>query len=202
MTLKNELTDRLHLHFIPVFELDLYKIRIMEIFLFSLLKIIITIGMLLVSALVILRYYFSHEKHPVQIQAHGEEQRIILPIRLQACERLVLFLDRIAVNNLIMRINRPEMNAIQFQAALVGAIREEFEYNLSQQLYISSKAWGLVMNAKEDTIRLINTASMKVHENAPSSEMVRMLLELVLAEEKSAVDIALEEVKREIRKSF
>ena len=101
-----------------------------------------------------------------------------------------------------MRINRPEMNVLQFQAALVGAIREEFEYNLSQQLYLPSKAWGLVRNAKEETIRLINTASMKMPENAPSSEMVRVLLELVLAEEKSAVDIALEEVKWEIQKSF
>jgi hypothetical protein len=168
----------------------------MEALLFSLLKIVVTIGLLLVSALVLLRYYFSHKKQPVLVPAQSEEQRIILPLRLQACERIVLFLDRIALNNLIMRINRPEMNALQFQAALVGAIREEFEYNLSQQLYLSSKAWGLVKNAKEETIRLINTASMKVPENAPSSEMVRMLLELVLAEEKSAVDIALEEVKK------
>jgi hypothetical protein len=202
MTLKNELIDRLYLHLLPVFELDLYKIQTMEIFLFSLLKIIIAIGLLLVSSLVILRYYFSHKKQPVPEQSQGEDQKIILPLRLQACERIVLFLDRIALNNLIMRINRPEMNTLQFQAALVGAIREEYEYNLSQQLYISSKAWGLVRNAKEETIRLINTASMKVSENAPSSEMVRMLLELVLSEEKSAVDIALEEVKREIQKSF
>ena len=174
----------------------------MEVFLFSLLKILLTIGLLLVSALVILRYYFSRKKPPVMLQPQGEEQRIILPLRLQACERLVLFLDRIAVNNLIMRINRPEMNALQVQAALVGAIREEFEYNLSQQLYVASKTWVLVKNAKEETIRMINTASMKVPENASSSEMVRMLLELVLSEEKSAVDIALEEVKKEIQKLF
>jgi len=174
----------------------------MEVFLFSLLKIVVAVGLLLVSALVILRYYFSHKKPPVQLQVQGEEQKIILPLRLQACERIVLFLDRIAVNNLIMRVNRPEMNALQLQAALVGAIREEFEYNLSQQLYLSAKTWGLVRNAKEETIRLINSASMKMSENAPSSEMVRVLLELVLAEEKSAVDIAMEEVKREIQRSF
>ncbi len=174
----------------------------MTLFLFSLLKIIITIGLLTVAALVVLRYNFTHKKQPFQIQAQGEEQKIIFPLRLQACERIVLFLDRISVNNLIMRINRQEMNALQFQAALVGAIREEFEYNLSQQLYLSTKTWGFVRNAKEETIRLINTASMKMQENAPSSEMVRVLLELVLAEEKSAVDIALEEVKREIQKAF
>jgi len=174
----------------------------MEVFLFSLLKIIIAVGLLLVSALVILRYYFSQMKQPVQLPTQGDEQRITFPLRLQACERIVLFLDRIAINNLIMRINRPEMNTLDLQAAMVGAIREEFEYNLSQQLYISSRTWELVRNAKEETIRLINTASMKMPENATSSEMVRLLLELALLEEKSAVDLALEEVKLEIRKSF
>jgi hypothetical protein len=174
----------------------------MEVFLFSLLRIMVTIGLLLVSSLIILHYYFSHKKQPVQIKPQGEEQKIILPLRLQACERIVLFLDRIAVNNLILRINRPEMSALQLQSALVGTIRDEFEYNLSQQLYISAKAWEMVKNAKEETIRMINTASMKSSENAPSSEMIRILLELVLAEEKSAVDIALDEVKKEIQKSF
>jgi hypothetical protein len=174
----------------------------MEIFLYSLLKILFTIGLLFLSAFLLLRYYFSHKAKPSQVSAQGEEQKIILPLRLQACERIVLFLDRIALNNLIVRINRPEMTALQLQAALVSAIREEFEYNLSQQLYISSKSWGLVRNAKEESIRIVNTASMKVPESAPSSDMVRILLELLLAEEKSAVDVALEEVKREIQKSF
>ena len=174
----------------------------MEIFVFSILKIILTIGLFLVSALVIIRYYLNHKKQPVRIQEQREEQKIILPLRLQACERIVLFLDRISINNLIMRINRPEMSAHQLQAALTGAIRDEFEYNLSQQLYLSAKSWMMVKNAKEETIRMINTASMKVSENAPSAEMVRMLLELVLAEEKSAVDTALDEVKREIHQYF
>ncbi len=101
-----------------------------------------------------------------------------------------------------MRINKPGMNTLQLQAAMVGAIRDEFEYNMSQQLYLSSKTWGFVRNAKEETISLINKASTKVSENVPSSEMVRILLELVLAEEKSAVDIALEAVKKEIQKGF
>jgi hypothetical protein len=174
----------------------------MELLFFSLIKIIFIIGLLLVSALVILRYYFSHKKKPVPASVQNEEQKFILPLRLQACERIVLFLDRIAVNNLIMRINKPGMNTLQLQSAMVSAIRDEFEYNMSQQLYLSSKTWGLVKNAKEETISLINKASTKVPENAPSSEMVRMLLELVLTEEKSAVDVALEAVKWEIQKEF
>jgi len=174
----------------------------MAFLLFGLIGILFTIGLLLIAVLVILRYYFAHKKQPVQIQPQGEEQRIILPLRLQACERIVLFLDRIAIDNLIMRINRPDMTAAQLQAAMVSAIREEFEYNLSQQLYITPKSWNLVRNAKEETIRTINTASIRVPENSNSSEMVRILLELLLSEEKSPVDVALEEVKKEVQKSF
>jgi len=178
------------------------KKSIMETFLFGILKIIITIGLLLVATLVVFRYYFSRRKQVTPAVPKGEDQKIILPLRLQAYERIVLFLERISPNNLIMRINRPEMSSLQLQAALTKSIREEFEYNLSQQLYISSRAWEMVRNAKEETIRLINSASMQVPENAPSSEMVRVLLDLVLAEKKSAVDTAIDEVKKEIQKSF
>jgi len=174
----------------------------MELFVYSVLWTIIAIAMLLGSTLIVLRYYFDHKRQPVSPSIKVEDQKIILPLRLQAYERIVLFLERITPNNLIMRVNRPDMTAVQFQAALVKNIREEFESNLSQQLYISSKAWEMVKNAKEETIRLINTASMKVSETAGSSEMVRVLLELVLAEEKFAVDTAIEEVKREIQRAF
>ena len=98
----------------------------MEYLAFSLIKIIVTIGLLLGSAIILLRYYLTHKKQPLQMLPQNEEQKIILPLRLQACERLVLYLDRIAVNNLIARINKPEMNAHQLQAAMVGSIREEF----------------------------------------------------------------------------
>jgi hypothetical protein len=174
----------------------------METFLFGILKIIITIGLLLGATLVVFRYYFSRRKQGAPAVPKGEDQKIILPLRLQAYERIVLFLERIAPNNLIIRINRPEMSSLQLQAALAKSIREEFEYNLSQQLYISSRAWEMVRNAKEETIRLINSASMQVPENAPSSEMVRVLLDMVLAEKKSAVSTAIDEVKKEIQKSF
>jgi hypothetical protein len=174
----------------------------MEHFLFGTLKIILTIGLLLVATLVTLRYYFLRRKQDTPLQPRDEDQKIILPLRLQAYERIVLFLERMAPNNLILRINRPEMSALQLQAALVRSIREEFEYNLSQQLYVSSRVWELVRNAKEETISLVNKASMNVAESAPSSEMIRVLLDLVLAEKKSAVDSALDEIKKEVQKAF
>lgn len=174
----------------------------MELFIYDLVKIIVTVGLLFLSCLLLLRIYMSRPKQPLGNPIIMEEQKIILPLRLQAYERIILYLERITPNNLIMRLNRPDLNAIQFQSLLIKTIREEFEYNLSQQLYISSKAWELVKNAKEETITMINQASSKVTETTGSAELVRVLFEQYLGKEKNPVDIALDEVKMEIQKSF
>jgi hypothetical protein len=159
-------------------------------------------GLILASVLIAIQFYFSRKKIPMESPVRLEDHKIILPLRLQAYERIVLFLERIALNNLIVRVNRPEWNALQLQSALIKAIREEFEYNLSQQLYISSKAWEMVNNAKEETIKQINVAAGNVPETAPSAELVRIIFERMLETDKSPVHMTLEFVKNEIRQIF
>jgi hypothetical protein len=141
-------------------------------------------------------------KQPSGQPIQGEGQKIILPLRLQAYERIILFLERISPNNLILRLNKPEMSSVQLQSALVKVIREEFEYNLSQQLYISLKAWELVKNAKEETIKLINVASGKIPETASSGELAKIIFDLSLETEILPVNVAIDEIKIEIQKIF
>jgi len=167
-----------------------------------LLMMIIMIGLILASVLIVIQYYLKHTKKPQESPLRLEDHKIILPLRLQAYERIVLFLERIAPNNLIIRVNRPELNAWQLQSALIKTIREEFEYNLSQQLYISSKAWEMVNNAKEETIKMINIAASHVPETASSAELVRVIFDRMLETDKSAVHVTLETVKNEIRQIF
>jgi hypothetical protein len=170
--------------------------------LFRLLFIILTIGLLLLSVLVIIRYWFSMKGQPSGNSSRSEEQKIILPLRLQACERIILFLERISPNNLVMRLNNPELSSIQFQSVLIKAIREEFEYNLSQQLYISPKAWEMVKNAKEETVKLINVASGKIPETATSGELAKAIFDLAVEKEKIPVNIAIDEIKKEVQLIF
>jgi hypothetical protein len=172
------------------------------ILLFRLLFVLITIGLLLGCALLIIRYWFTmNNKQPGQ-DIRIEEQKIILPLRLQAYERIILFLERISPNNLIMRLNKPEMTSVQFQSLLVKTVREEFEYNLSQQIYLSFKAWELVKNAKEETIKLINIAAGKLPETASSGELAKIIFDLSVEKEKLPVNIAIDEIKKEIQKVF
>jgi hypothetical protein len=167
-----------------------------------LLMMIFMIGLILASVLIVIRFYLKQTKKPQDSPVRLEDHKIILPLRLQAYERIVLFLERIAPNNLILRVNRPELNAYQLQSALIKTIREEFEYNLSQQLYISSKAWEMVNNAKEETIKLINIAAGRIPETAPSAELVRVIFDMIMDTDKLAVHITLETVKNEIRQIF
>ena len=170
--------------------------------LFRFLYVFITIGLLLGAALIIIRYWHSLNKKPSDQTFRSEEEKIILPLRLQAYERIILFLERISPNNLIMRLNKPDMTSIQLQSLLVKTIRDEFEYNLSQQIYISFTAWELVKNAKEETIKIINMASGRIPDTASPGELAKDILDLAVEKEKLPVNIAIDEIKKEIQKIF
>ena len=101
-----------------------------------------------------------------------------------------------------MRLNKPEMTSVQFQSLLVKTVREEFEYNLSQQIYLSFRAWELVKNAKEETIKLINIAAGKLPETASSGELAKIIFDLSVEKEKLPVNIAIDEIKKEIQKTM
>ena len=153
------------------------------------------------GAFFLLWYYLKHSKKPGQASTPPDDQKIILPLKLQAYERFVLLLERIHPANLVMRVNSAELSSLQLQSQLVRSIREEFEYNLSQQLYVSGPSWELIKNAKEETIALINQASGKVSDNAHSSELIKAIFDISMAKGKLPVETALEAIKRELQES-
>ena len=171
-------------------------------FLFHLVGTIVRLFFFFGGAFLLLRYYVANTQ-PVKPVAQGnEDQKVILPLRLQAYERFVLFLERIHPSNLVMRLNSPDITAMQLQTLLVRTIREEFEYNLSQQLYISVNSWELVKNAKEETIAMINQASAKVGEGAHSSDLFKEIFETSVSKGKLPVDVAISEIKKELQRLF
>ncbi|NVN94567.1 MAG: hypothetical protein HXX18_04690 [Bacteroidetes bacterium] len=132
----------------------------------------------------------------------ADNQQFVTPIRLQAYERIVLFLERISPNSLVLRVSEPQMNVLQLQTALIFSIRQEYEHNLSQQLYVSSKAWQIVKDAKEDLINVISSIAANIDKTADSSELAKAIFELTSAVEKMPVEIAIEILKNEIQEQF
>jgi hypothetical protein len=94
------------------------------------------------------------------------------------------------------------MNARELQKRLLASIREEYEHNLSQQVYISIKAWEVVKNAKEEMIRVINVSASEVADEAPSMELAQKIFENYLSSEKPMVSNAIEILKRELAQLF
>jgi len=150
----------------------------------------------------LLWYYLkqSHKGIPETKPSGG--QKIILPLRLQAYERFVLFLERISPSNLILRLNTPDITVSQLQSLLVRTIRDEYEYNLSQQLYISGHAWELIRNANEEMIALINRAALKAGNEALAGDFVKTVFELAFEKGKLPSELALDEIKKEMQKYF
>lgn len=165
------------------------------------------IGLGAFAAWILIAYYFRLKKRyskavsPVK-DAITESQRITLPLRLQAYERIVLFLERIQPSNLVLRIQKSEMSSKDLQLALVKTIREEFEYNLSQQVYMSPTAWEMIKNAREESIALINRASTQLGQEEGSADLVKAIFDISLENENLATIAALNYVKDEARLLF
>jgi hypothetical protein len=131
-----------------------------------------------------------------------QNQQTITPIRLQAYERMVLFLERISITQLVSRVHKSGMSARLLQSELVKTIRNEYDHNLSQQVYITQQTWNSIKTAKEETIRAINIASTKVSDDAAGLDLVNVLFDLVTKVEKLPTDIALEQLKLEAKQTF
>jgi hypothetical protein len=162
------------------------------------------IKILLPASLVLLGIYLTiesvlkkqFEKNVLEIRAKNTE--IILPVRLQAYERMALFLERISPHNLIIRINQPNMTAGEMQSIMLHEIREELNHNLSQQIYMTEVVWTLIRNATEDITSTINTCAQQIETDKPSIELARKIFEVQMNKEGDLIQKAMSELKSEI----
>lgn len=130
----------------------------------------------------------------------GEKNNIALPLRLQAYERLVVFLERIKPESLIARINEPGLQVKDVRLLMVHSIQAEYEHNLSQQIYVSKASWEAVCNAKEQLVNLINSIAGKTDPNGDGRILDRQLLELSLHEKEFPIRTALSILNDEAKK--
>ena len=108
-------------------------------------------------------------------------------LQLQAYERLILLTDRIALPNLIQRLNVPDLGARDMQALLTQSIRQEFEHNITQQIYVSPEAWDAVRNYKEQNLLIINQVSSFLPPGATGADLNKSLLDLLVQNPKASL---------------
>lgn len=103
-------------------------------------------------------------------------------LRLQAYERLVLLAERISLPNLISRLNQPGIPATDMKIILTENIKQEFEYNSTQQLYVSPVSWDAVRNLKEQNIMIINQVAATMPADASASDLNKKILEITMSQ--------------------
>ncbi|QNJ99178.1 DUF7935 family protein [Constantimarinum furrinae] len=153
----------------------------------------------------IIAYYFfkghtSNEEGRRRYLIQKEAQNKILPIRLQAYERMTLFLERIDPNKLLIRVKPFADEVEKYETLLIKNIEQEFEHNLTQQIYVTSECWNLINAAKNATIHVIRQAAM--HEKDNTADHMREWLLRNFMEEVTPSQKALAYVKKEVSELF
>lgn len=131
-----------------------------------------------------------------------ETQKSALPIRLQAYERMSMFLERITPERLLLRVSSKGLTVQEYRKLLVSAIRTEFEHNLSQQIYMSEEAWRLVVTSKSATVGIINNVAQEMNPKGEGVQLSKTLLNKTMEMESFPTKKAIGFLKAEVRRDF
>ncbi|OZV70138.1 DUF7935 family protein [Winogradskyella aurantia] len=125
-----------------------------------------------------------------------DRQKESFPIRLQAYERMALFLERISPSKLLTRVHPTSSNKEDYENLLIANIEQEFEHNLSQQIYVSDDCWTIIIAAKNATIQLIRKSNM--NEKTDTANKLREVILTELMEKSAPSNAALSFIKKEV----
>lgn len=166
------------------------------------IKILVPASVVLYAAFLMVRNFAQKEVQIRQLEVRGRAIETILPNRLHAYERMALFLERISPDNLLVRLSAGGLSAREFQHLLLAEIRNEYNHNVSQQVYMSEEVWDLIRSAKEDLVLSINDAAGEMNAEATSLDLSKKIFEKSMQKQVDPISHALSELKKEIQRTF
>ncbi len=156
--------------------------------------------LLMVAAMILLfrliRMKDSELRNNGKMELKRQSLKIIMPLKVQAYERFLLYLERVQLPQLVKRVYVPGMEKGTFHLQLLQNVREEFEHNLAQQLYVAGTTWSAVMNAKEGLVNQIN----ETFEQLKDEEDVSIIAQTLVALPNPMVDQAVAVLKRDFER--
>ena len=155
-----------------------------------------------ITAYMLIKSFIDKEHKIKLIETKILMQKELLPLRLQAYERLALFLERISPNVMLVNQHEPGLSVSEFQQKLLETLRNEFEHNFSQQIYVSESAWNSTRRAKEEIARLINNSASTLDKEAPAYQLSKKMFDSMLENEDFPTHRALVMVKAEVAQLF
>lgn len=165
--------------------------RVIDLFLFAIPS--------LITGLIAYYFFKEHTKNEDgrrRFLLKKDMQINTLPLRLQAYERMAIFLERITPSKLLIRVVPISSNKEDYESLLIKNIEQEFEHNLSQQIYVSDKCWSIITAAKNATIQLVRKASLL--EKTDTANKLREVVLTEMMERLAPSDAALSFIKNEV----
>ncbi|TAE90561.1 MAG: hypothetical protein EAY81_00680 [Bacteroidetes bacterium] len=150
----------------------------------------------------LLKNFFDNEFLRRKMELKIENSKMITPLKLQAYERIVILMERMSPNNLIFRVSTPGISATQLKILLIEDINNEFNHNVSQQVYISPQAWQMVRIAKEEMINIINTAYSSLGPNSVGLDLSKAIFEVMMKMDNIPTNKALDFLRKEFHLLF
>ncbi len=171
-------------------------------YILELLKYLIPALIVFLVVYFLLKNFFDDEYNKREQAIRMEKSKAITPVKLQAYERLTILMERMTPNSLIFRVSQPGISASQLKIDLINDINEEFNHNVSQQIYVSHQAWQMVRIVKEETINIINSAYSGLGPNAVGLDLSKGIFELMIQMESVPTHKAIDFLRKEFQLIF
>lgn len=142
------------------------------------------------------------EVRHLQFELKKQRQEFFLPNRVEAYQRSILLMERLHPNSLVMRLHNPGLPAMALQADFLKAIRDEYNHNVAQQLFISPLAWKMIRDSKEEIVKLINLAGNQMTATSTGMELSAKIFEILSQMDQIPSDITIEYLKKEFQELF
>lgn len=140
--------------------------------------------------------HFKDQQNTRRWLIQKDNQKMALPLRLQAYERLTLLMERINPSQLMVRINPVSNDKNDYENYVIAQIEQEFEHNIAQQIYVSDKCWTIIITAKNATVQMVRTAAK--NEKVTNADELRTFVISELFDKTSPSNAALSFIKNEV----
>jgi hypothetical protein len=157
---------------------------------------------MLILTYLLLSNFMDGEEKRRRYLLKKDTMKSALPLRMQAYERLALFLERITPSSLVVRIPSKGLNVRQYQSLLIKSIRQEYEYNISMQIYVSEQSWQYIVTAKSTMVGVINKLAQTLDPKADALELSTEILNYFMEMETMPTRRALAYLKHEVQQEL
>lgn len=173
----------------------------METFL-EILKYILPALVVFITVYFLMKHYLDQQYKLSSLELRKQQYDNMLPLKLQAYERLAMFCERISVDNLSYRLTNSSSDAKSLSNAMLVAIQQEWEHNLSQQIYVSDKLWDIISLAKSNMQAVISQAASDIETTASPATLINKIMSIQAGNRMDSVTAARKAIKEETQLLF